>query len=41
LSKRDVLIDSGRGAMCKTRGANANRATSKEASKKKGKAIAA
>ena len=35
LSSRGVLLDSGRGATHKTRGANANRARSKEASKKK------
>ncbi len=35
LSKRSVLIDSGRGATNKTRGAKANRAQSGEASKKK------
>ena len=35
LSNRGVLLDSGRGAAYKTRGANANRARGEEASKKK------
>jgi len=41
LSKNGVLLDSGRGAASKTRGANANRARGCEASKKKGMAEAA
>lgn len=41
LSKSCVLLDSGRGALSKTRGANANRARSHETSKKKGMANAA
>lgn len=41
LSERGVLLDTGRGAARKTRGANANRARSNEASKKKGTAALA
>lgn len=41
LSKRGVLLDSGRGAISKTQGANANCARSKETSKKKGNALVA
>ena len=35
LSSKGILLDRGRGAAYKTRGANANRASSRETSKKK------
>ena len=41
LSKRGVLLDIGRGAVSKTRGANANHAHSDEVSKKKRRALVA
>ena len=41
LSKRGVLLDSGRGATYQTRGANVSRARSKETSKKKETALVA
>lgn len=41
LSERGVLLDNGRGAVTKTRGAKATRARSKEASKKKRMAVSA